>query len=111
MFGLIDAIKNANAAVRAGNEYRREKYGEPEGYWESAKRDRAFRKSVTPKTLSMFASIEELEEIDKFKAHFEYWDEWSGARYVKRKNPNPTENTVKVTTCRSNAVTGYWEAI
>lgn len=65
-----------------------------------------------PNSRSMWSeSPEELEDIDDFKAQFGIWSEWSGARYVERKNPKPTRDTVPGAVCQSNSVTGRWEAI
>lgn len=64
------------------------------------------------KPLSMFASEEELQQIDRYKSRFHYWDGWTGARFVRTENPaynTPEGADIEPgTICRVNPVTGYW---
>ena len=101
------------APIKAGNEYRKEKYGLPIDFGQSREIWNRYKQSL-PKTLSMFASSKEIEDIEHFKNKFHYWDEWSGSRFIRRENPNlgtAKGNKIELgTVCRSNPVTGYWEA-
>lgn len=67
------------------------------------------------KSLSMLASVDELHQIDAFKAEFHYWDSWTGARFVRIENPiynTPAgKNIVPRSICRSDPVTGYWHPL
>lgn len=127
--GILKIFQEANEAVRKGNKYRLEKYGPTDTIkesWEKAQSyNKWYKENLVPKSLSMFASKEELEAQDGFKIKFEYWDEWTGSRFVRRKNPyigmskeelirNGISNLPKIengSVCRSNPVTGYWETI
>lgn len=105
-------------SIRKGNDYRLEKYGPPDTIVESFVKARAYRKnqkSNIPKTLSMFANASELDAIDKFKSKYHFWDGWTGSRYERIENPNYNtpegNNIVPNSICKSNPVTGYWEAL
>jgi hypothetical protein len=41
-----------------------------------------------PICLPMFCSQSELISIDRFKETFEFWDEWSGSRFIRRTPPS-----------------------
>ena len=136
---IFNEIKNAFIAVKKGNEYRAAKYppnpissrGQAQAY------NKWYRENLKPKALSMFATREELQEIDKFKAKFHYWDEWSGGRFIRAENPDYLRSKTNITpgsvwrfiltenpyylrsktditpgsVCRSIPSTGYYEAV
>jgi hypothetical protein len=83
-----------------------------------------------PICLPMFCSQSELISIDRFKETFEFWDEWSGSRFIRRTNPIIAMSTTEFlassyftgkdtnkpnintgTVCRSNPVTGYYDTL
>lgn len=125
MFKLIaDEVRLIVDRVKAGNAYRRELYKD---YVEPK-----YVKPAQPKTLSMFAKVSELHEIERQKMQYQYWDEWTGGRFHRVENPymdpsyfnkhhrtNPVIGNithkdflsqVKMgAILRSNPVTGYWE--
>lgn len=127
--GILKLFREANEAVRKGNEYRLQKYGPKETFkesWEKAQEHRKrYKENNIPKCLSMFATKEELQAQDSFKMKFEYWDEWTGGRFARRKNPyidmtkeelmrngvKKVPDYEKGSVCRSNPVTGYWESV
>jgi len=116
MFKAI--VQKLYAPVKAGNQYREEKYGKPMGFVESYKHSREIwerHKNSQPATLSMFASSRQIENIENFKNRFQYWEEWSGSRFILRENPNfdtPEGRKIQIgTVCRSNPVTGFWECV
>jgi len=51
------------------------------------------------------------EKVDRIKSKYEYWEEWSGSRFIRRLNPNPTKETVAGSVCVSDPVTGEWKAL
>lgn len=117
-------------AIKAGDKYRTEKYGNALGWiplnmelWEKE------HASQNPKGKKMTP-----QEKNEFKASFEFWDEWTGSRYerVRNKFEKLTDaqwtliqtgtndinepilkkpNIVAGTICRCNPVTGEWKAI
>ena len=108
---LKNEILNAVDAVKAGNEYRAEKFGH-----ESPDSERlvALRKSQKNERQYQPNKLKNIDDINAFKNEFAYWDEWTGSRYVRRLNPNPKRikrglEVPRKGTCRSNAVTGEWE--
>jgi len=128
--GIVNTIREANESVRKGDAYRLEKYGPPETFSENLKRSRKiysdYRENNIPKCRSMFETSSQTKEIENFKMKFHYWDEWTGGRFARRENPymkmSDTEwhrsmglvrrpNIEMKTICRSNPVTGYWEAL
>lgn len=75
--------------IRKGNQYRLEQYGKPQTIEESciaAKKIRVEQKQNRHKG-KMWPTDAELLTIDLYKAKFDYWDEWSSCRYVRRPNP------------------------
>lgn len=108
--GILKQIKLANEAVRKGNAYRNSIDMERPKMSHKDKIERL--KSLKPKNVLPFiVDKDTMEKIEKFKSKFEYWEGWSGSRFVREKNPNPTKETVKGSVCRSNPVTGQWEAV
>lgn len=114
--------------IRQGEQYRLEQYGPPDTFHESFVRARKihqnYRANNLAKCLPMMARSRDLANIDRFKMKFQYWDEWTGSRYVRRENPylaisDLTKNRVLThfpeinigTICRPNHVTGYWETV
>mgnify|MGYP000035330304 CR=1 FL=1 len=95
--------------IRLGNQYRLEKYGPRETLEGNTKRSREvyrkYREEQLPKTLSMFASSEEIRDNETTKQKFSYWKTWTGARFVTEENPNGGNGEIGV----CNPVTGYWE--
>lgn len=81
-----------------------EKYNEAVAYrkW--------YSENLMPKTVS-YKTISDQFSLIKFKEKFGIWQEWTGARFVNRQNPNPTENTDLAAICRRDPVTGAWQAI
>jgi len=61
--------------------------------------------------MAIFKTYEDALAIDEFKSNFEYWDEWTGSRFVRVENPKPSKNAKPGSICRSNPVTGGWEPI
>lgn len=115
---IISEFNLIRNAIRAGNEYRLQKYGPPETFTESlqkAKEYNEWKKLNTPKSFPFFATEKDLTELTNFKNKFHYWDEWSGSRFCRVENPNfksPAGKDIMIgSVCRSNPVTGYWEAI
>lgn len=93
--------------IKQGNAYRIEKYGsEPT----QAKELRQKQKSLTKKQ-PLFKTNAVCAKEDLFKSKFGYWDCWTGGRYDRVTNPNPTDDTDMNAICRSNPVTGEWEAL
>lgn len=132
---MFKFIREAVDAVRKGNEYRREKYGEPETVAESYQRAQAYRKwydkNLRPKTLPFFVTNQQCREIDSLKMQYQYWDGWTGGRFAREENPyineeyfnknhrsHPTIANVEYKdfikhvkmgcVLRSDPVTGYW---
>ena len=58
-----------------------------------------------------FINNAKIREIKRFKEKFGFWEEWSGARYVRRTNPRPVKDTDMNAICRSCAYTGIWKAL
>lgn len=106
------------SAIRKGDEYRLKKYGNTNGWvplnyekWKQLKEDR------TAKTC-----IKTPQQKDVYKASFEFWDEWTGGRYKRIRNPFIKMRNVEFkdkyginkpevvlgSICRSNPVTGEW---
>lgn len=127
--GIVNFFKEANEAVRKGNEYRLAKYGPALTFKESCEKSREqhkhYKENHIPKCLSMFASNSVLEKQEKYKMGFEFWEEWTGGRFERRKNPytlmpdaelrrKGIKTPLKIesgTVCRSNPVTGFWEKL
>jgi hypothetical protein len=135
---MFKFFKDAAEAVRKGNEYRREKYGDPETLVESFQRAQAYREwyneNLRPNTRSFFLSNQDLWDIESLKLQCQYWDCWTGGRFAReenpyinkeyfvnnhRKHPNLT-NTVYADfirhvkmgcVLRSDPVTGYWQPL
>lgn len=119
-------------SIKAGNQYRAEKYGAPETLAESYQKAQEYNREYNReyRKQNSFTKMS-ISEKDEFKSKFEFWDEWSGSRWVRRRNPvedmldkmNAMERTghmvshgikeraTKGAICRSNPVTGNWEAI
>lgn len=108
----MNIFKRLYAPIAAGNVARAEKYGKHETLEEStAQRYRKYCETQIPKCRSMFETAKQLEAVDSFKEQFQFWDEWSGSQFVRRENPRQTRKTVTGSVCRSNPVTGFWEAL
>lgn len=132
---MFNFFKEAVAAVRAGNQYRKEQYGESETFAESFQKAQAYRKwykeKLVPKTLPFFVNNHQCREIDSLKLQYQYWDGWTGGRFDREENPYINEdyfdknhrkhpnlanveykNFIKHVkmgcVIRSNPVTGYW---
>ena len=88
---MFKFIKEAIDAVRKGNQYRREKYGEPETVVESYQRAQEYRKwyneNLRPKDSSFFMTKQQCREIDRLKMQYQYWDGWTGGRFAREENP------------------------
>ena len=120
-------IKEANEAVRRGNAYRQEKGHVNDSISES------FQKAKEA-TIKYVASLPKRKQghiqQDDFRLKFQFWDEWTGARYVRRENPithmdnyefikSPWSNEFRRlkpkvemgSICRSCPVTGDWVAL
>jgi len=88
----------------------------------------AKHKAEQPVCRSMFASQSDMITQDRFKQTFEFWEEWTGSRFVRTTNPivamstgeflkssystNGDTNKPHInagTICRSNPVTGFYE--
>lgn len=50
-------------------------------------------------------------DINNYKSNYGVWMEWTGASYVERINPNPTQNTNLSAVIQYNALTGCWEEL
>jgi len=132
---IFNFIKDAVTAVRAGNQYRAEKYGEPETMYKSYMKARAHikwqKENIQPNALPFFISKQQCMEIDRLKLQYQYWDCWTGGRFAREENPYINENYfnknhkkhsnlvnveykhfikhVKMNSViRSNPVTGHW---
>lgn len=105
--------------VQRGNEYRLDTYGPDETFAESYARARQHvaweRENLHPKTKFYWpwteASKQACKDRDSFKATFAFWDEWTGGRYERVENPDQSKVRDRFSVCRSNAVTGEWEAL
>jgi len=85
---MLKFLKRLYAPIAAGNAYRREVRGDPK---ENAERDlalqKAHRESCRAKTMPMIVSSALLDSIEKEKAHYGYWDNWTGGRFERVENP------------------------
>lgn len=108
-------LKALYTAIARGNAYRKEKYGPRETLEQNTARSREiyrkYREEQIPICRSAFETRKQLQDVDNFKSQFQFWDEWSGSRFVRRENPEQTDKTQPGTVCRSNPVTGFWEAL
>jgi hypothetical protein len=112
-------FKNCIQTIQLGNEYRKNKYGPEETFAESYARARRHvaweRENLKPKTKFYWpwteASAQWCKDQDSFKSHFAFWDEWTGGRYERVENPDQSKVKDRFSVCRSNPVTGEWEAL
>lgn len=111
----MNIFKTLYAPIACGNEYREQQHGPRETLEENTSRSREmyhrYRETQVPRCCSMRETGKQLQDVDSFKSQFQYWDEWSGSRFVRRENPRPNHKTQSGTVCRSNPVTGFWEAL
>lgn len=111
-------LKALFAPIARGNAHRVEKYGREDSFTESWRKGREAarrRKDLQHPTPERHWPMSDeavlaAENVDQFKESFEFWDEWTGARYVRAKNPDPKSWTKSGTVCRSCSVTGEWKA-
>lgn len=112
-------FRNMIEQYKKGVEYRKAKYGTPETFYESYLRARKHveweRENIKPKTRFYWPWTKESDdyckEIDSFKSHFAYWDEWTGSRYERVENPDQSRVTDMYSVCRSCPVTGTWYSL
>ena len=71
-------------SIKLGNEYRKEKYGNSEGWvplnveaWAEEHASQNPSREIFSDTI-----------VELFKASFEFWDEWTGSRYARVENPH-----------------------
>lgn len=106
-------FKQAIKAVRKGNEYRLAKYGPSDTMEDSYLKARAYvaarRKEQVG--IKILWSDEECRLSHEFKKQFGYWDCWTGARFDRVENPEPTKTTDLHAVCRSDPLTGKWYAL
>lgn len=101
----MNIFQKMYAPIRKGNEYRHEKYGAPLSLsedWVKTQEKRKAMKALRPDPITMTC-----EEKEAFKAGFGKWDEWTGARFSRRDNPNPTEETDLGAICEGHPVYGW----
>lgn len=111
----MNFFKRLYHPIALGNAARLGKFGKSETLEQNTARSREiyrkYRETQVPRCRSWFETAKQLEKVDTFKEQFQFWDEWSGSQFVRRENPRPRSRTVTGAVCRSNAVTGYWEAL
>jgi hypothetical protein len=97
---MLKFAKAIYKPISKGNQYRLEQQGKPQTIQESfiaAKKIRLEQKQNTHKG-KMWHTNKELNCADLYKAQFDYWDEWSGSRYIRR--PNPFKEFTKNQWCK-----------
>ena len=111
----MNFFKALYAPIARGNEYREAQYGPRETLEQNTARSREmyrkYRETQVPRYRSWFENSKQMQDVDTFKEQFQFWDEWSGSRFVRRENPRQTRQIQTGTVCRSNPVTGFWEAL
>ena len=111
----MNFLKRLYHPIALGNAARLGKYGKSETIEENTARSRMiyrkYRETQIPRCRSAFENIKQLEDVSSFKEPFQFWDEWSGSQFIRRENPRQTRRTQAGTVCRSNPVTGFWEAL
>ena len=127
---MFDFLKKAYEPIHKGNAHRLSTNPDPEVIAKAKEAHRAKYLAEQAVCVPIFVGQHDLDGIDRFKETFEYWDEWSGGRFVRRENPVAAMNLreyiqssysrdddtklptiVPGTICRSNPVTGYYEAL
>lgn len=58
---------------------------------------------------------QKIQQVDLFKTKYHYWDEWTGARFVRVENPayNTSEgkDITPKSVCRVDPSTGRWHPL
>lgn len=115
---MLTLLTKLYEPIKSGNIYRESIYGKPDTFKESYLKAREYAKQYTKQNnlkpildTQFYISDESCEDVDRFKAKFGYWDEWSGCGYTRRENPDLTKDTDVYAVCRSNPVTGIWAAL
>lgn len=127
---MFNLLKKAYEPVHKGNVHRASTNLDPEVIAQAKVAHRAKHLAEQAVCVSMFCGQSDSNGVDRFKETFEYWDEWSGGRFVRRENPiasmtvreflasdysRETDTRLPIivpgTICRSNPVTGYHEAL
>jgi len=101
---IIEFLKRLYEPIRKGDEYRVAKYGNMYGT--------PGKFTDTSQPSNFFRSKKDIKKTKEFKQRYEFWDEWSGSMFVRRKNTNYKDDQTsrpRGSVCRTNPANGKWE--